>query len=80
MVEQNLVNIGRSHRTDVARKGRVDRSEDGDTLGLTESTGQVRVHGISGRDKSRQIILVRDSCGDVPRYCQGGRDNLERLK
>jgi hypothetical protein len=54
MVEQNLVNIGRSHRTElrVARKSRVDGGEDGDTLGLTEDTRQVRVYGFSGGDES----------------------------
>lgn len=80
MVEQNLVNIGRSHTADVARKSRVDRSEDGDTLGLTENTSEVRVHGSSSGGKSRQITYASESRGDVPRYFQGGGDDLEHLK
>jgi len=80
MVEQNLVKIGRSHRTEVTRKGRVDRSEDGETFGLTENKRQVRVDRFSGGDKSGQIIYFRDSRGDISRYGQGAGDDLERLK
>ena len=80
MVEQNFVDIGRSYRTEVARKSRVDRSEDGDAFGLTESKRECRVHGFSGGYESRQFVSARDSRGDIPRNCEDVGDDLERLK
>lgn len=82
MVEQNFIDIGRGHRTElrVARKSRVDGSEDGDTLGLIEHTRQVWVHGFSGSGESRQFAYPRDSRGGVGRNCQDGGNNLEHLE
>jgi len=81
MVEQNLVDIGRSHRSELrVVKRRVDGSEDRDTLGLAENKRQVRVHRYSGRGECRQLGYPRDSLGDVPRYWQDVGNDLERLK
>jgi hypothetical protein len=82
MVEKDLINIGRVRRTElcVVRKSRVDGSEDGDTLGLIENTRQVRIHGSSGGNESRQVAYPRDRRGGVARDCQSGRNDLEFLE
>lgn len=81
MVEKNLINIARSHRTElcVVGESRVDGSKDRDTLGVIEKLRQVGVHGSSGRDESREVVYTRDCRRGIPGYSQDVGDDLERL-
>ena len=59
---------------------RVDRSEDGDPLGLTKNAREAWVHSFNGGSESGQFVDLSDSRRQVPRYSQDSWDDLERLK
>jgi hypothetical protein len=83
VIEQNLVGVSRTQRAEllrVGRKRRIGGSEDGDTLGLTEETREVRIQRFSGGPESSQIVYAGDSRGEVLGYCQDAGDDLTGLK